>query len=212
MSKLKLFGERVALREVDETFDTNIAIPQSRNVEYQLGIVESIGDGKVRNSDRVMEFFVEPGDVLMYQMNAIQMVNALFVVDEKPYFVLYQGDMIARLKTTTVTLETFEILGPWVLVRPFAPKRDSGILIPDTVHGNLNELIHFKLVQKGQTAKIDAEVGQEVIIERTMVHEIKIGSEKFGFAQADRIYGVVDGEVEEVDTTQTIHLLGNIPV
>jgi co-chaperonin GroES (HSP10) len=190
MSTLKLRGELVAVTEATETFESSLALPQERNIAYNLGKAVAIGDGKL--ADRQAEMLVKPGDLLLFQMNGIQATNSLHLCDGQPIFILNQGDMIARLQSTTISLKSFEILGGWVLLEPFLDMKDNIIVIPDTAMTSQTELQKYRLLQQGSTAKLDAVAGQELVVERMRVHRIDIGGDTCGFIHSSCVHGVIE--------------------
>jgi co-chaperonin GroES (HSP10) len=196
MSMLKIRGARVAVTETQETFTSSIAMPIERNVAYNVGMVHRVGDGQlprytVTDKPGQVLMFLKENDIVLFQMNSIQAANSIFAVDGVTFFIVNQGDIIARLKSTTISLDAVEMLGVWVLVQPFLTKLESGLILPNTAQLAMTELQRYRLVQQGSQAGIDAAVGQEVLVERQLVHQINVGSEPYGFLSADRVYGVV---------------------
>jgi len=202
---MKLRGAKVAVVSLEETFDTKILVPQERNITYNLGKVLFVGDGRCgAQGEKEVPIFVHQGDILMFQMNSVQAGNALFMWDDKPTLILDQGDMIARLRSTTVTTEGFEILGRWLLVEPYLVQPKGGLIqIPDTVEENLRftELMKYRLVQKGHQCEgglEDVAIGDEMIVERMMCHRIDIDGKNHAFISADYIYGHVVNDTMSV--------------
>lgn len=176
------------------------------NLMRCVGRVVAIGDGKVKiNFElRQMLMVVQPGDVVVFQMNSIQAANSLVLDDQADiltpmggqpkaqFYILNQGDCIARLTAgTTVKLNTIQMLGTWSLVEPFLEPLKSGLVIPDSIDPIHLGSPRFRLVQKGTHAKLDAEVGQELIVEKALVNRIDFDNKSYGFVEADRVYGVI---------------------
>lgn len=196
MTNLNIFGDRVALRELQETFDTKIQVPERRNQSFAVGQVAFVGDGQ--HKGETCEMYLKVGDIVWFQQTTMTSANTLHAIDGKPIFVLPQGDVLARLKSTTMSIDEFEILGMYALVRPYIPKLKSQIVVPDNVQTQVSELTHYQLVQLGQQAAehCKASIGKRVLLERMMVHHFTIDSVEYGFLPADRILAEVDGDVD----------------
>lgn len=194
--RLRILGERVAVERVDETYKTKLIIPEAVNLTRMIGKVVAVGDGKVKfhNGDRkVMKMVVREDDLILFQMNSIQEANAQFYdPKKKPMYILNQGDCIARLKSTTISVDDVEMLGCWCLVDPYIDKPESGILIPDTVDPVYSGMPRFKLLKKSADFDIpDIEVGQELVCEKALVNRIDLNGKAYGFLDTARIYGVI---------------------
>jgi co-chaperonin GroES (HSP10) len=194
---LRILGERVAVKLVDEENDSVIIKPEntSKNLERLIGMVVAVGDGKVKfnHEPRQMEMVVCMGDLVLFQMNSIQAANAMYETSTKEkIFVLNQGDCIARLKSASVGIDDITMLGPWCLVEPFRTASSSKIVLPDTADPIYDDVPRFRLIMKGTHADVTADIGQELICEKQLVNRLEIGNKKFGFVSVDRIYGVVD--------------------
>lgn len=198
MSKLSVFGTRVAVIGIDEEFESEIAMPRSRNLSYQIGRVYAVGNGRVNGE--VQDMIVKEKEIVLYQLNMIQEQNQRYMHDSLAVHVIHAGDLIARLKSNVVKMENFEILGAWVLVEPFIKKLESNIVLPDTAIEQ-SEWQRYKLVQAGCNVKHPMTVGQELIVERMMVQPIIIDKKRYGFVSGDRIHGVVETTSGEVIVT-----------
>jgi co-chaperonin GroES (HSP10) len=200
MQKLRIFGERVAVKRVEEKLSGSILIPQNTvNLTRCIGQIVSVGDGVVRRDGqrKVMEMVVKEGDLVFFQMNSIQEVNSVFVVGEKEkkneLYTLNQGDCIARLTSEAITYKGFEMLGVWCLVEPFMDKPSANLVIPDIIDPVHSSTPRFRLKKLGTHANlVDVKEDQELIVEKMMVNPVEIEGKRYGFIDRDRIYGVVD--------------------
>lgn len=196
---MRIRGDRVAIRELTEQVNTSLALPQERNKSYLIGEVLFVGDGTYRGNTCVM--YVRPGEKVLFQMNAIQAANSVYYWRHsnnkpEPLFIVNIGDLIGRVNSTRVTTEEFEVLGDWVLVEPKVVRgEDELIVIPDTSKDPaLNqELFKYYFHSQGKDSRwsLDAEKGDELVVERTMVNPLEIDGTRFGFIPTDRVYGVV---------------------
>lgn len=200
---IKVFGERVAIEELKETFDTKIEIPDRTNQLFSVGRVAYVGDGETPKGK--LDMYLSVGDIVWFQQTTMTSANTLHSIDGKPVFVMPQGDVLARLKSTTMSLAEFEMLGMYALVKPFIPVLKSNIVLPDNVNPQVSELTHYQLLQVGQRAQphCKATVGKRVLLERMMVHHFRLDNEEYGFLPADRILAEVEGDVEIQSTPPT---------
>jgi co-chaperonin GroES (HSP10) len=185
-STLKLLGENIAVIMVEEQMEGELILPQSKFVRNELGRVIAVGDGEYRTGER-KTMWVHPFDIIMYQLGGPQINNAVYKLDDQPIRIFHQGDAIAKLKTSKITMENIQILGNWVLLRVETQK--GTIIIPE--QHQLPENFKFFLEQKGDGVTLDIAIGEEVLPERGRCAPIDINGKTFVYTHQDFIRGVV---------------------
>jgi hypothetical protein len=102
--------------------------------------------------------------------------------------------MIARIKDAKLKLESIEILGNWVLVKPFMDEVGGIIIIPDAVkESGKNDLIQrYRAIQIGEGVDIGLKVGEEVSLARSRCNPIYIETTLYGFVEKSFIYGSIE--------------------
>lgn len=189
---IKLYGERVALMPVEEDYSGSIQLPDGTNstLGHELGKIKAVGDCRVKDEQRPI--FVNAGDVVLFQMNQMLAGQCLYRWQNKHLFmVLLQSDMIARLKSTKITLEGFEILGNWILLEPFATPKievNGAILIPDNVQNSKDRL---RVIQLGSTVDLDVKVGDEVVPAKNRCNPIRIDGDDYVYIDKSSLAGVI---------------------
>jgi co-chaperonin GroES (HSP10) len=184
---LRLYAEKIAVKEVKEELQGSIVLPEHRHVKQELGEVLAVGDGKYRTGEE-RPMFVKPGDIVMYQLGGPQMAAAAYKVGDQPLKIFHQGDAIARLKSNVVTLENFEILGNWVLMK--VEVEQSLIHVPEK-HAT-PEQFRFTVQQVGEGfAMPGIKIGSEVFAERAKCAPIEIDGITYVYTVQDFIHGVL---------------------
>jgi co-chaperonin GroES (HSP10) len=197
--KTKLFGDRVLFTPIEEELTGSIVLPEKANRSYELGRVLHVGDGIVRNRyTNVSETrtpLVEVGDCIWFQIDRMMAANNTIRIDGKTYMHTLQADLLARIKRdkdkkVKVTLESFEILGKWCLMKTFEDKvPGSSILLPDTASDNVR-MLRYEVVQRGATVKDEVQIGTEVLIEKRAAQLVAINNEPYFYINSDHIVGV----------------------
>jgi co-chaperonin GroES (HSP10) len=184
----ELYGERVALLPVPEEYEGRIAVPDGHKSSktHDLGQVAWIGDGMVDGKQRKM--FVKTDEIVMFQMNAILGTNYVYKVKGKVVLIIQQSDLLARLTGKVIKLDTFEILGHWILARAFASTAISTIQIPDA-HMKKDR---FQVVQAGSEVT-NCKKGDWIIPNMQFCNALEIGSQGDYFYLSDNyVYGIVE--------------------
>lgn len=199
LPNIQLFGERVLFEPVEEEIKGSILLPQKANKSYELGRVLQVGNGKVKDKDgnvKETPLCVKPGDIVWFQVNPMMAANCAVRFNGKTYLNVLQHDIIAKLKSTVVSIEDFEVLGYWVLLDSFEDKLPSSqILLPDTANTELRAL-RYVIKQKGVFAK-DVEVGQEVVIEKRAAQLVSLNDEPYFYMDSRHVHGIVDDTPEK---------------
>lgn len=179
----KLFGDRVALTLTEEeTTGLLVAAPNQMRM-HVLSDVVAVGE-------KCEE--IKPGDVVFWQNNGLIEANCRYMLNGKPIFVLLSGDMIARLSSKKVTLETFQVLGRWCLCRRETFQPSKTIIVPDSVADTSQEMVvKYFLQQKGSKVELDVNVGDEVIVERNRANHLQIEQQKFVYLLDTSVLGII---------------------
>lgn len=195
---IRLFGDQVLFKPIDEEVGGSLILPQRQNKKYELGQVLVLGDGQKKDAlgnPKKVEMLVNVGDLIWFQVNPYAAFNNSVHLDGKTYMTIIQNDMIARLKEPKVSIENFEILGDWVLLTTFEDKAPhSGIIIPGTAD-EASRSLRYKVSQVGQL--VDSVVaGEEVIIDKKMANLVSINHEPFFYISRHSILGIVKSSLE----------------
>ena len=192
--QFKIFGDKAVFKSITEELSGSIVLPQKAAKQYELGEVVAIGDGQVKDGYggyKIRPVLVKPGDIIWFQVNTMMASNNMFRVDGQLYMTIVQHDMLARLKTAKVDIDTFEILGHWVLLEGFEDKKkDSLIYIPDTVETPEVRMLRYRVKQKGSLA-VDIEVGQEVAIEKRAAQLVELNGKPYFYIDCRNIAAVI---------------------
>jgi co-chaperonin GroES (HSP10) len=205
---IKLFGHRVLLKhEKLESSKGNIIIPDvaGKHDLNRTGRVKVIGDGKVRNavtgSFEVKPALVKEGDMVMFQINDIMKWAQIYRHGKDDLIWMLQHELIARINGKDSNMETFEILGDFVLVKPEIRKLGEGLVLPDSIKSP--DMIHYTVKQIGCTVDLPISVGQEVICNHGRINPIFIPEKQpdgapiqieYGYVFKDFVHGMVDAE------------------
>ena len=187
MTTIKPIGERIAIINTEEAYEGKLALPESRSKTHVHGKCVAVGSGKYP-AGTVKEIYAKVGEVYIYQIDGSQQINASFKIDNELVLLLHQADMICRLNDKTVTFDSIDMMGHWLLVEP-SFKSESTIIIPDTSKDSQHELHHFKLAKKGSHADIEANIGDEIFPARGRLTPLNIDGKTYCFIQDNFIYG-----------------------
>jgi len=214
---IKLFGHRVLVDWWKPEADGRIIQPDisgQRDV-LRWGKVNVVGDGKLTCSMREqlagrgfktnsITPVVSAGDRVCFEINDMTKHTQVYKRwrDKNDMIQLLQTDLIGRLKGDTVTLDNFEILGDFVLVKPELRGTGSSIVLPASVEKS-SEFVYYKVLQVGSSVDLPIKAGQEIIINHGKVNVLILSkkgldgiwhNDEYGYVIKDYIHGVVDGE------------------
>ncbi len=183
---LKIFGERVALKPVEEKFGSGIILrPANRNVTSQLGEIVALSE----SASKVFK----PGQICWFQVAHDLRTGAKicpeYQVEDTSYLIQHYRDLIAILDGPVVKLENFSIAGEWCLVKAELIPHEGRLLLPDSIKTN-QEFIRYRLVQKGPTVDLEINVGDELIVEKNRCNPIEIDGEQYFYITKMFVYGV----------------------
>lgn len=186
-----LFGSRVALQLVEEEYPGLIVPASTMERVYVLSRVIAVGDQVAQN--------IKVGDILFWQTNGIIQKQCRYDLNGVATFILHTGDMIARLKSRTVTREQFECIGDWCLLKRVVTQPSKLIVVPDeAVETNQEVTVKFVLEAKGDTVDKwqDAPeralpAGAEVAVDRARANHIKLGEDHYYYIHKNFVLGTI---------------------
>ena len=185
---MKLFGERVAMKQVEETITGTLFVPDLHAKTFTIGEVVAVGDGKTKEGDKPM--WVTPGELVMFQLVGPQTIQAKFLVEGKPRMILHQGDLVAKLTKPAIAVDNLTILGEWVLLDADIPTKVGEIYLPTKTTPNL-ESIRFRVRQVGAGVTIKVKVGDEVAVERGRCQPLEIDDKTLAYIHQGQVHGVI---------------------
>ncbi len=190
--QMRFFGPKVVITPVTEKHEGLVVVPPGAGRHnYILGTVTHLGDGKTTGSDKVFESDLKVGDNVLVQTNDYMVQACTFKEEGKLCMAVNEGDVIAKLTSLTIKLDTFNVVGHWVLLKPFT-KFKSELVLPDTVKDDAtSEFTRYTLVQLGSKAQIRPTVGNEVIMDKGRVMPIQIQNETYYYANENSMLGEV---------------------
>lgn len=189
---ISVFGSRVALKVVEEKYDGIIVLPNgmARSL-HMMGVVVAASPTVDGTPSHLTQ--LSPGETVLFQSNDFMAQQGTYKLPSFEGMVLHQRDMVARLKEQKVTLKNFEMLGPWMLVEPFAKREKSALVLPDNID-NTNELQRFRLVQQGAWVDFGLKPGDELILNKGMVNPLSIDGKAYCYISSDAVLGKVEFE------------------
>ena len=187
---MKLFGQRIAITEVKEELEGSIILPETRAKSFYMGRVIAVGDGKEKDGT-TKTIWVKIGDLVMFQLIGTQDAASQFVHGGTKVRILHQGDAIARLNSTKVSLDNFEILGDWVLAKVDV-NTGTSLVLPDSARQP--DMFTFKVEQKGAGVEYDIQKGEEIYPERMRCNPVEIDRVAYAFCAKLDVYGVAKSD------------------
>lgn len=194
MTTIRPVGERIALINTEEAYEGKIVLPESAIRSHVHGKCIAVGNG-IYPDGTEKEIYAKVGEVYLYQIDGAQKVNASFTIEGQIVLLLHQADMICRLNQKTVSFDSIDMMGHWLLVEPYYESTESAIVIPESVKEKQSELHHFRLVKKGPQAAIEAETGDEIFPARGRLTPLNLDGKVYCFIQDNFIYGHVPSVV-----------------
>jgi co-chaperonin GroES (HSP10) len=204
-----ILGNRVLLKvlNADEAVG-GILVPTNLPRQYVKAEVIAVGDGKMRGIDRAItrKIGVKLGDHVFVQLNPLMATNNLQKVAGERYLSLDYNDVIARLTcgVMALTLDSFDPVGQWVLLRGVAPKMAGVLYLPETSGGkaidNPGE-IRWYLAKLGELAAAELPAlapGTRVLPEHVKANLLKIDGKVYAYINVCNVVGFTD-EVSQQD-------------
>lgn len=198
--QIKLLGNRVLVKYVPAAQKRGrIILPDvaEKHDTHRLGIVQNVGpECKL----------VKPGDTVCFQVNDVMSWAQIYkqLANGEPMLHLLESELIGRITGEEITLETFEVLGDYVIVRPEVRRPESAIVIPDQA-ALTPDMVHYILEQKGQTVDLPIVKGMEIIMNHARISRMYVTKQRIdggtentelGYTLKDWVYGYLEPEVD----------------
>jgi len=196
--QIHLLGNRVLVKYVPSTHKRGrIFLPDvsEKHDTHRMGVVQVVGvDCKL----------VKVGDTVCFQVNDVMSWAQVFkrLGDGEPMLHLLESELIGRVTGDEITLETFEVLGDFVIVRPVVRRPESTLVIPDQA-ALTPDMLHYMLEQQGSTVGLPVVKGQEIIINHGRVSRMYMtklredgGSDnvELGYTLKEWVHGYVEND------------------
>ena len=164
---IRMFGHRCLVEHFrPRTSRSTIIIPDAaqQHDTHRFGKVAAVGNGAVKGQPP-RPALVAVGDTVMFQINQVMENTQKFVLEGKSYMNLLQTELIGRLRGEDVSVENFEMLGDYVLLKHFFRKVDGSVIIlpEEVMRQSAPDFIYFRVVLKGSTVDLPLEKGDEVV-------------------------------------------------
>jgi len=175
---------RLAVVKTEETFEGIIVIPQNRVQHHRLGVVVAVGsDAQIGASE---------GDIIIYQVNDMFEAGVTHVVDDIQVLFMHKGDAIGKVSSRTVSIDSFTVLGDYVLVEEIRKDKIGMLYLPDTATAPPEHVI----VQLGSTVIKDDDpvistlkVGDLVFVDRVRSTPIRLGAKTYHYVPKGWVQG-----------------------
>lgn len=199
-SNIRLIGPRVLLsfvppkERVGRIWLPNVA----GNLDtHRLGVVEVCGEECK---------LVKAGQTVVFQINDVMKWAQVYkrLADDKNELIhVLESELIGTIDGQEITPETFHVVGDFVLVKAEIRRAASNIIVPQDA-AVTPDMIHYRLVDQGQTAGIPAQKGQEILINHGKVSSLFMQTKherrdemvnlEFGYTLKDWVCGVVEDD------------------
>jgi len=175
IGKLKVYGDRVALIEVEEENDTGLFFPEDRKRAWLLERVIAVGDGVVRGEDKPRTMWLHVGDIVLLQFYEIMIAQCGCKIGDSRILIVPQGDVIGTLDEKRITAETFHVTGNWLLCRVEVPQQVGGIYLPNgqQLQSSAGRPRYF-VIEAGPGVGLDLAAGDEVKLNPGRANPIKM--------------------------------------
>jgi co-chaperonin GroES (HSP10) len=175
---------RIAIVKTDEQYEGIVVMPSNSNQQHKLGIVIAAG-AEITTG-------VEIDDIIVYQVNAMFEAGITHLINETSVLFMHQGDAIGKLTSKIVTIDSFQILGDFILLDEVRIQKIGNLYLPDSALPPPE----FRVLQLGATVKNSddplvqsIEIGDEVYIDRTRATGIRIGMKTFFYLPKTYLHG-----------------------
>lgn len=185
---IKLFGPRLVITPIKEKYDGLVVLPPGmgrRN--HILAEVVAVGDGRQSDGKPYASEF-KTGDIALIQTNDVILNAYSFKHGGKDCLTVMEGDVVAKVMSPTVKLETFKIAGYWALLEPFMNELKSKIVLPDNLV-ETSEHQRFRLVQLGSRSEVRPELGSEVICDKSRLNPFQIQDATYFYVPTSSLVG-----------------------
>lgn len=200
----KIFGDRVLVREADESEREvgGIVIPETAQRSYLMVEVVEVGDGRLRGTDMVVQrrMCVKPGDRVLIQANPQMAANNMQKIGDEKFLAINHHDIIARIDKDVfeLSISTFHPIGRWVLLRVDKPERVGKIYLPNQQQPlqSAGEIKTF-LAKAGEIAEEELQVprGTRILVEHARVSPMHLNRVLCAYIDVAAVAGAVQGEI-----------------
>jgi len=186
---LKIFGDRV-LVEHTKPVEGTIHIPQMAQDRaiYRVGRVVRVGDGRWPGKDPV-EMLVAPGELVYFQTNDLIVHSQGVHWNGQHLLMLLQNDLIARVRSLDVSVEVFEPLRKWILVKPEF-KDASAIVIPESVRDP--SMFTWTVTKVGARVDLPLKSGDQVTVRMDRCSLIVLGRTEYAYIEEQFVTGLYE--------------------
>jgi co-chaperonin GroES (HSP10) len=184
----KLFGDRVLVEQVKAKQGT-IYVPENEYDLSRIGRVVTVADGTRPGRDPV-NMLVKEGDLVYFQTNMVMQSNLMYDMGDEIYMNLMQAEIVAKLDSNDITLDTFHVIGDWVLCKPFMKDGPVGIVLPEASKKAM--AVYFRLIDKGSTVDLDINEGDELVLTHGRAQPFQIQKEDYVYIHKNEIHGIVE--------------------
>lgn len=186
MSNIKSFGDRVVVEIVEEEYDGMLFVQERRNSAHHAIARVVCESPKLKD--------VGVGDIVWFQFNKVVSDSCAFVCDGSQKLSLHYKDVLGKLSSTKITVDSLTMVGAWVLVKPFLNAPKSGIIIPDTAKESSPEHVRFALTKCGESASDVKQhaSGVELVLNKNYVNRIDLGGESYAYISQDNVLAAIE--------------------
>lgn len=190
---MKLFGNRCLVQLVEEEYGGLVVIPKSTQQNFVIAKVSLVSDEAAKAID------VEAGDTVLFQAPDHLIKSSSYVIhgkseaDNKIMMSTHPHDILAKLSSTSIKLDSITAAGRWVILKIFLSAVAGGtIVLPENIHPVYSQFSRFKLVNAGQRLTLPIEPGDELIVNRDRLVLIQLEGIDYAFAPEEGLIGVVE--------------------
>ena len=181
---------RVLVKKHEAKLKGSIMLPPSRKKMYEIGEVVSNGrlekfgqDGKFSTAETYA-----PGDLVLFTLPNFMAPGITFDIKKVDHCFLNAGDIVAKLSTDTIEINSFKITGVYMLLLPDL-RYEGAILLPGAAEEAKKEHLHFSVLQCGRDVKEEFYQGQEVFPDKGRVNPLSIDGKDYVFVDYQFVYG-----------------------
>jgi len=189
---MRVMAGRVVVKQHATKLKGAIQLLPNRAKLYEIGEVIAVGamegygpDGKHSTKETYIA-----GDLVLFQLPPSLVESLTFDIKGVLNCFLHVEDIIARLTRDVIELESFKIVGRFVLIEP-SVRRESLIVLPDTAEDAKRENLHFSVRQVGADVGYPFYTGQEVFPDKGRVNPMIIENTELAFVDQQFIYGAL---------------------
>lgn len=160
-------------------------MPQNKVQQHKIGVAVSVGSG--------VTVGVSKGDIVLYQINQMFEAQVTHLINETKVLFMHQGDAIGKLTSKVVSIDSFSVVGDWLLLQEMSIEKVGGLYLPQ----NSIPPPEFRVVQVGNTVNSDEDpvianlkVGDEVYVDRSRLGKIHLGAKTYFYMPKGFLHGV----------------------